>query len=276
MRARNLKPGFFTNDVLAECAPLARILFAGLWCMADRAGRLEDRPKRIKAELLPYDKCDVDALLDELQKHGFIVRYDAAGVGYIQVVEFQKHQEPHVKERASTMPAPDSHGASTVQKPLNPFPDSQSLIPDSKTRARAADPVAEEPDGVLPHVWRDWKLHRGKPLSKEALRRQTERLAELKAMGHDPNAVILQSIERGWSGLFELKAVNGGRPLTPAEEKHANWKRITGRDKHERTIEGTAERVGATAVLPLRDDLREPGCDDVGERGPGRLAAGMG
>ena len=48
-RARNIKPGFFANENLAECDPLARLLFAGLWCLADREGRLEDRPKRIAA-----------------------------------------------------------------------------------------------------------------------------------------------------------------------------------------------------------------------------------
>jgi len=52
-RARNIKPGFFKNDQLAECHPLARLLFAGLWCEADRAGRLKDRPKRLKVECLP-------------------------------------------------------------------------------------------------------------------------------------------------------------------------------------------------------------------------------
>ena len=49
-RARNVKPGFFKNELLAECEPLARILFEGLWCEADREGRLEDRPRRLKAE----------------------------------------------------------------------------------------------------------------------------------------------------------------------------------------------------------------------------------
>ena len=77
-RARNIKPGFFKNDILAECNPLARILFAGLWCEADREGRLEDRPKRLKAEYLPYDQCDIGTLLDELEKHDFVVR---CGVG---------------------------------------------------------------------------------------------------------------------------------------------------------------------------------------------------
>ena len=55
MRARNIKPGFFKNDTLAELEFAARLLFIGLWGLADRAGRLEDRPKKIKAEVFPYD-----------------------------------------------------------------------------------------------------------------------------------------------------------------------------------------------------------------------------
>lgn len=134
-RARNIKPSFFTNDTLAEVDPLGRLLFQGLWCLADREGRLEDRPKRIKAELLPYDNCDVDSLLGELNRLGFILRYSVNGNRFIQVVNFAKHQNPHVKEAASQIPAPDEHCASTMQDTEEPeqaglIPDSPSLIPD--------------------------------------------------------------------------------------------------------------------------------------------------
>lgn len=139
MRARNLKPGFFRNDLLGECDPLARILFSGLWCEADREGRLEDRPKRLKAECLPYDTCDVDALLDQLVTRGFINRYVVDGKAYIAIPEFAKHQNPHVREPASQIPAPGEHSASTVQAPdenrtgpaLSPslIPESPSLTP---------------------------------------------------------------------------------------------------------------------------------------------------
>jgi DnaD/phage-associated family protein len=107
-RARNIKPGFFKNEELAELDPLARILFAGLWCLADREGRLEDRPKRIKAEILPYDDCDINEYLCELQDKGFILRYTVAGNKYIQVINFTAHQNPHHKEIASIIPAPPS------------------------------------------------------------------------------------------------------------------------------------------------------------------------
>ncbi len=119
-RTRSLKPGFFTNDVLAEVEPLGRLLFQGLWCHADREGRLHDRPKKIKVEILPYDDCNVDRLLEELSKRNFITRYEIDGNFYIQINNFSKHQNPHVKEVPSTIPAPDKNHTSRALT-LNPI-----------------------------------------------------------------------------------------------------------------------------------------------------------
>jgi hypothetical protein len=127
-RSRNIKPGFFKNDQLAELPFEFRILFQGLWCEADRAGRLEDRAKRIKAEVFPYDEVDVEAGLVALASAGFIERYEANGIKYIQVVEFAKHQNPHCKEAPSTIPAPCKHSAGTE---ISGTSRADSLIPDS-------------------------------------------------------------------------------------------------------------------------------------------------
>src|SRR6266568_7681356 len=97
-RARFIKLGFYKNEDLAKCHPLARILFTGLWCWADKDGLLEDRPQRLKAEILPYDDCDVDQLLDELVSGGFILRYQADGIRCIKVIKFHQHQKPLEKE----------------------------------------------------------------------------------------------------------------------------------------------------------------------------------
>lgn len=151
-RSRNIKPGFFKNEQLADCSPLSRLLFAGLWCLADREGRLEDRPKRIRAEILPYDDGSVDEMLDELHNNGFINRYANDGQGFIQVVNFLKHQNPHCKEQASLIPAPDKYGASTVQEQDNNqksieqarlIPDSLNLIPDSLNPTTAMSPSGD-------------------------------------------------------------------------------------------------------------------------------------
>lgn len=103
-RARNIKPGIMANENLAEVSPIERLLFIYLWMLADREGRLEDRPKRIKAEALPYDDVDANEALNSLAKAGFIIRYRAEGQSIIQVVNFTKHQAPHMREQGSSLP----------------------------------------------------------------------------------------------------------------------------------------------------------------------------
>lgn len=108
-RARNIKPSFFKNEQLVELPMATRLLFVGLWTLADREGRLEDRPKRIKMEIFPGDDVNVDRALSELHNHGFIQRYESKAGRCIEVINFAKHQNPHHKEAASTIPKPEIH-----------------------------------------------------------------------------------------------------------------------------------------------------------------------
>ena len=121
MRARNIKPGFFKNEELAEVPPMGRLLFIGLWCMADREGRLEDRPRRIRAEIAPYEDLDekkVDALLSALETRRFIIRYTIEENRFIQIANFTKHQHINIKESESIIPAPCQHPTNTPEYPI--------------------------------------------------------------------------------------------------------------------------------------------------------------
>lgn len=111
-RARNIKPGLFSNELLVELPAFDRLAFIGLWCLADREGRLEDRVKRIKIELFPCDDYDVEEGLARLAAAGFISRYQVAGFSVIEIINFQKHQSPHGSEKDSTLP--DVNGYLTV------------------------------------------------------------------------------------------------------------------------------------------------------------------
>lgn len=166
-RARNIKPGFFRNADLVDLPFEARLLFIGLWTIADRAGRIEDRPKQIKMELFPADNVDCDSLIGQLTSMGMVQRYEHDGKRYLQVVNFTKHQNPHRDEKASTLPgpcgfdakaedgssehctntvqAPCEHGANTVAIGLIPDP----LIPDPLTEAKASSSSAKH-DAVPP------------------------------------------------------------------------------------------------------------------------------
>jgi len=229
-RARNIKPSLFKNEVLGEADPMLTLLFVGLWTLADREGRLEDRPKRIKAEIFPYrEELDINGYLTELERLGFICRYSAENLALIEVCNFTKHQSPHKTERASELPkkpektagcvasgqAPLDNGDSTVTK---------SLIPDSSNTDKGADKSAkfvakhaEIPDCVDRQTWQEWceyRTERGKPVSRKAATRQLNMLAK-----YSPEAqrrVVDHSIQNDYQGLFPPKSV---APVAAADKE---------------------------------------------------------
>jgi hypothetical protein len=117
-RARNIKPGFFANEDLAELPFETRLLFIGLWTLADREGRMEDRPKRIKMALFPGDDVAVEKGLSSLEKSGFLLRYTVDEVAYIAILNFAKHQKPHHMEVASVIPPPPGKANRYTHEPI--------------------------------------------------------------------------------------------------------------------------------------------------------------
>jgi len=120
-------------------------LFPGLWMLADRDGRLEDRPLRIKAQIFPYDNVDVEALLGELASAreitgapAFIVRYEVGGNRFIQVLHFASHQNPHKNEKSNNFPPPpesalkphESYEHPTAPVITGAVPDNSHTTPD--------------------------------------------------------------------------------------------------------------------------------------------------
>ena len=165
MRSRNLKPGFFDDENLhLNLGPHHAILFAGLWCIADKDGKCEDRPIRIKANVMPYYSVDVDKMLKELEEQKFILRYSVNGNKYLKVLNFCKHQHPHHTEKDSIIPDPPSRGKSnrktTVNNTLkNGYAPSDSLI------------YPNIPDSLYTMFEEFWKIYpkkKGKGYAKKA------------------------------------------------------------------------------------------------------------
>ena len=263
-RARNIKPGFFTNDALAEASPLARILFAGLWCFADREGRLHDRPKKIKAEILPYDDCNADDLLESLAVLGFILRYEVAGIRYIQVLNFDKHQNPHVKEQASEIPAPDLHQTSTGQEqgkneespevagliPSSLIPDSG--LPSKTTRAPRFDAQAHLSElGIPADLASDWIEHRKARKAKVTKTAIDGIAGEALKAGLTLDAVLRECCARGWIGFkADWMQRDGGNARAGPGYQSIHDKRaetianLTGRSRNERTSNAERDITG--------------------------------
>lgn len=115
-RIRYLKPDFFIDPDLGELSFQHRLIFAGLWCQADKAGRLRYEPKKLKIQIVPYDNIKMEQVLEELSVKPFIQIYEIEGVKYIQIKNWDRHQNPHHTEKESIIPLFD--GILTVKEPL--------------------------------------------------------------------------------------------------------------------------------------------------------------
>lgn len=176
-RARNIKPALFKNEVLGVADPMLTLLFEGLWLLADREGRLEDRPLRIKGELFPYrDSLDMDGMLNWLAESGFIARYGVSGKRYIEIDNFVKHQNPHRNEPESVIPSvsegcsASDFGRSTSDKsesaPADSLSlDSGSLTPDPLT---PPTPAASASEDLFPKFWKLYPNKKGRANAEKA------------------------------------------------------------------------------------------------------------
>ena len=110
-RIRTIKPEFFTSTDITALSPLARLLYIGLWCEADREGRMKWSPAAFKLRYLPADKCGIAPLCQELIAGGLVVLY---GEGLAFVPAFKEHQNVNPRESESRLPSPPDDAVSRV------------------------------------------------------------------------------------------------------------------------------------------------------------------
>lgn len=111
MRIRAIKPDFFIDEDLAELDGDKKLFFIGLWCLADREGRLRFKPKEVEARLFPHkhQKPEIEAWATEMSPK-FLTLYEIEGKQYLQINNFHRHQRPHWSEPPSEIPPPNSAG----------------------------------------------------------------------------------------------------------------------------------------------------------------------
>jgi hypothetical protein len=144
-RSRNIKPAFFNNDLLGDISPIGRLLFIGMWTIADCEGRIEWRPRRIKAQLLPYDDFDIVEIAISLDNSGFIRFYSVHDVQYIEIVNFLKHQNPHKNERSKGSSIPP------FKKGIAGRTENKGLEKESRLIPISTDTITSDPaDSLIP------------------------------------------------------------------------------------------------------------------------------
>ena len=141
-RIRSIKPEFWADEKLSLLDPLTRLVFLGLICMADDAGRLVDNVKLLDGQLFPATDDTVSSSLETLASIGRILRYrSGSSQDLIQIARWAQHQRvdhpsPYTlpgPETAVLAPAPVPSGATSMAK---------------RTAARLADADSATPETV--------------------------------------------------------------------------------------------------------------------------------
>lgn len=102
-RMRTVKPEFWTDSLMVQLSPYARLLYIGMWnfALCDE-GHLEDDPVRLKLQILPMDNVEIGSLLDELFDLNRLVRIQSKdGKTYLHIPTMKSQQkgDPRWKSR---------------------------------------------------------------------------------------------------------------------------------------------------------------------------------
>lgn len=195
--------------VTLVCGALSR-----LWMYADAHARADDTMDSSAAELD-----------DWLGIPGFCALLPADWLRVIdsdtvELPGYQEHNGVEAKKRALTQKRVAQHR--DKEKRNGAADCNASALPDqTKTRPRPR-PEEKTVAGLDMAAWESWKAYRHsirKPIKPPSVALAQKQLA---AYGHSQMAVVEQSIGQGWTGLFELKALNG-KSAKSAPDNSAAW-----------------------------------------------------
>ena len=166
--------------------------------------------------------AEVDAVLQE-----FFVQTDDGWVNKRAEKEIEfYHARLEAASRGGKASAESRAKSKLIERPLNggssglevdlSFASSNQNHNHNQNQNQNQEPINPKPADWLPPNWKTYIEHRKeslKPLTATAQTAAIEKLSRWKAEGKDIAAIIQQSVENGWSGLFEVKqGVGQGKP----------------------------------------------------------------
>jgi hypothetical protein len=122
-RIRTVKPEFWSDEKLSPLPPIDRLVFLGLICMADDAGRLLDNAKVIDAFVFPNSLDSAAPSVERLVLLGRVLRgRTSSGQAVLQIANWS-HQKIDKPNLSSALPP-----IAGAALPSEPFVDASSTL----------------------------------------------------------------------------------------------------------------------------------------------------
>jgi len=184
-RIRSIKPEFWTSENIGKLSRDARLLFIGLWNLADDVGRVRGALPYLSGALFSYDDdatpAAVGAWLSELVGSGMVRAYTVDGSSYLDIPKWLKHQRidhstaskiPAYTEAFANIPEPIAKVSRTIREPFVPYLGRGVGV----GRGRGMDIILSDesddgPDGGFDEFWQSYGKKEGKKGAESAWKR---------------------------------------------------------------------------------------------------------
>lgn len=218
MPNRIIKDSIRSSDSINVLTWFEEVLFYRLIVSCDDYGRFDGRPAIIKGTCFPLkDNVTAESIkkaLNKLATTGLVVPYNVCGKSYLALPSWERHQS--IRAKKSRYPSQDE---SEMQADENICMQMQADVPviqseseyntkseseyKSEARKHALTGDSRLDDALDAYIEHRKKLKR--PMTDRAIKLAINKLNDISDSIDEKIAVIDQSIENGWIGLFPLK-----------------------------------------------------------------------
>ena len=226
MPTRMIRDGILTSERINALSELAELFYRRLMSVVDDYGRFHASPTLLRASCYPLrlDKVReplIQKWIAECVQQRLIRLYSVENKNYLQLETFEQRINGKSKFPEPNQSPPEFPGLPGDSPGFPAVGEGVDVVEDEGEKG------AEAPldlSGISKEAWADWHKFRngrkGWTLKARALSLAT--LRKLIHDGQDHVAVINQSIERNWTGLFPVKPAGAAWAPPPGPKPAAH------------------------------------------------------
>lgn len=222
-----IDPNIWQSEDFSKLSTLSKLVFIGLFSLADDEGKGRCNPVYLRSTLFPYDEgirsTDIDKTLSEISSNMSILFYSCNGSNYYRLTNWNIWQKID-RPSDSKIPNYDENSMNLL------FDDNstnvrRAVVP-NKNRIRIEDNIKENKENINKNVHEivnesctnesfkktmlnfiEMRKKIGKPITSNAVKLLLNKLSKMGDIDYQIK-ILEQSIMNSWTGVYEVKQNN--------------------------------------------------------------------